>query len=357
MKELEMLKEKIESLELEEKVNFINEFKIILHELSPFKNEPVDCVLWVKQDLVGANDYNPNAVAPPEMELLKLSIENDGYTQPIVAWCRDDQYEVVDGFHRSKVGKTYPEIKDRLNGYLPVAIIKQDREERGDRIASTIRHNRARGKHRIDAMSDIVVELKRRNWSPVKIGKELGMDADEVLRLTQITGLAEMFSDKELDEALKCISYIYIELTKSLYATEEPDCVFEFFKNNIYNLRMLLKNKYPYLDTNKQYFSEDLDIAKEPTSLKEKTREDITTKKTTGMEAFQDDMFRRYTDYRLNKKMFTSLSMINLKLKNISYLIEAKESSDTIEELLKELVIRHPNIGKERTKLAGVAKI
>lgn len=84
---------------------------------------------------------------------------------------------------------------------MPVVVINNDREDKGDRIASTIRHNRARGKHRVEAMSDIVIELKRRNWSDSKIAKELGMDADEVLRLTQITGLAEMFADKDFSQA------------------------------------------------------------------------------------------------------------------------------------------------------------
>lgn len=116
-------------------------------------------------------------------------------------WAHDGIYEVVDGFHRNRVGKEYEDIRSRLHGHLPVVIINNDREDKGDRIASTIRHNRARGKHRVEAMSDIVIELKRRNWSDKKIAKELGMDADEVLRLTQITGLAEMFADRDFSQA------------------------------------------------------------------------------------------------------------------------------------------------------------
>lgn len=193
--------EQIGSMNLEEKVQTITEIKKMLKEISPFANEPVDCVQWVKQELVIANDYNPNTVAPPEMELLYTSIQEDGYTQPIVAYEHDGIYEVVDGFHRNRVGKEHKDIRERLHGYLPITIINDDRHEKADRIASTIRHNRARGKHRVEAMSDIVIELKRRNWSDKKIAKELGMDADEVLRLTQITGLAEMFSDKEFSEA------------------------------------------------------------------------------------------------------------------------------------------------------------
>lgn len=197
----EKILEEIESMDLEEKVNAINELKESLKKISPFANEPVDCVQWVKEELVIANDYNPNTVAPPEMELLHTSIQEDGYTQPIVVYQHDGIYEVVDGFHRNRVGKEYKDIHERIHGYLPVTIINDDRHEKADRIASTIRHNRARGKHRVEAMSDIVIELKRRNWSDQKIAKELGMDADEVLRLTQITGLAEMFADKDFSEA------------------------------------------------------------------------------------------------------------------------------------------------------------
>lgn len=199
--EIQELLTSINALELSEKVDAINSLKVKLKDISPFQNEPVDCVQWVKEELVIANDYNPNTVAPPEMELLHTSIEEDGYTQPIVVYQHDGIYEVVDGFHRNRVGKEYADIKERIHGYLPVTIINDDRHEKADRIASTIRHNRARGKHRVEAMSDIVIELKRRNWSDKKIGKELGMDADEVLRLTQITGLAEMFKDKEFSTA------------------------------------------------------------------------------------------------------------------------------------------------------------
>lgn len=192
---------KVADLEFEDKVRTINEIKKTLKSISPFVNEPVECVQWVKEELVIANDYNPNSVAPPEMELLHTSIQEDGYTQPIVVYQHDGIYEVVDGFHRNRVGKEYKDIHDRIHGYLPVTVINDDRHEKADRIASTIRHNRARGKHKVEAMSDIVIELKRRNWSDAKIAKELGMDADEVLRLTQITGLAEMFADKDFSEA------------------------------------------------------------------------------------------------------------------------------------------------------------
>ena len=186
---------------LDAKVELLNHLRAVLHEHSPFASEPVDHVQWIRADDVTANDYNPNTVAPPEMELLALSIKEDGYTQPIVAWDTGKGYEVIDGFHRNRVGREVPDVAERIAGYLPIVVANSGRVDRGDRIASTIRHNRARGKHQIGAMADIVIELKRRNWSDNKIGKHLGMEPDEVLRLSQITGLAEMFADREFSEA------------------------------------------------------------------------------------------------------------------------------------------------------------
>ena len=186
---------------LEAKVNLINEIREWIHELSPFKNEPVDMVYWVLNETVKANDYNPNSVAPPEMELLERSIDADGYTQPIVSYPHDDIIEVIDGFHRHRVGKESEVVQKRVLGFLPIVKIKESQTDLNNRMASTIRHNRARGKHKVESMAEIVIELKRRNWSDKKIGKELGMDPDEVLRLTQIQGLTEMFATHEFSEA------------------------------------------------------------------------------------------------------------------------------------------------------------
>jgi ParB-like chromosome segregation protein Spo0J len=188
-------------LKEDDRIEAINAIKTMLHDVSPFSAEPVDCVLWVPAEQVLANDYNPNQVAPPEMRLLELSISEDGYTQPIVTWQIDGRREVVDGFHRNRVGKECKAVRHRVRGYLPVTTINDSRTDKGDRIAATIRHNRARGKHQVQGMSDIVLELKRRNWSDEEICKQLGMDPDEVLRLTQIQGLAEMFADHDFSEA------------------------------------------------------------------------------------------------------------------------------------------------------------
>ena len=204
---LSQLKKELADLSDDKKIEAINQIKLALHDLSPLKQEPVDCVLWVKNDAVFANDYNPNSVAPPEMKLLETSISEDGYTQPIVTFRELDNYTVVDGFHRNRVGKECEAIRERVHGYLPITVINSGREDRGDRMAATIRHNRARGKHQVSAMSDIIIELKKRCWSDEKIGKQLGMDPDEVLRLYQISGLAEMFQSREFSQAWEATQF------------------------------------------------------------------------------------------------------------------------------------------------------
>ena len=133
----------------DETVERLNLLRRFIAKQSPFSAEPVDLVEWVSTEDVRANDYNPNSVAPPEMELLRLSIMADGYTQPIVTMPDENGRVVIDGFHRHRVGKEMPDVNARIHGYLPVVRIRQDRENRKDRIAATIRHNRARGKHSI----------------------------------------------------------------------------------------------------------------------------------------------------------------------------------------------------------------
>jgi len=186
----------LSALEEEEKIAALNDMRKALYEISPQHSEPVDCVIWVGAEEVVANDYNPNKVAPPEMELLELSIDSDGFTQPIVTWWREDgKFEVVDGFHRHLVGKKLGMSK------LPIVIVNKNRTDKNDRIASTIRHNRARGKHIIDAMSEIVLELKNRNWKNARIARELGMDEEEILRLCQISGLEDIFKDDDFSQS------------------------------------------------------------------------------------------------------------------------------------------------------------
>lgn len=161
---------------------------------------PVYNVKAIPIEKIRANEYNPNSVAPPEMQLLYDSIREDGYTMPIVCYYHDedDMYEIVDGFHRYSVMLKHKDIYEREGGKLPVSVIDKPIVER---MASTIRHNRARGSHDIDLMSNIVAELVEMGKSNAWIMKHLGMDADEVLRLKQITGLAALFANKDFSNS------------------------------------------------------------------------------------------------------------------------------------------------------------
>ena len=163
---------------------------------------PVYNVKAVPIEKIVANTYNPNAVAPPEMRLLYDSIKEDGYTMPIVCYYdeENDNYIIVDGFHRYRVMMEHKDIRERENGMIPVSVIDKPIDHR---MASTIRHNRARGSHNVDLMSNIVKELHELGRSDAWISKHLGMDKDEILRLKQITGLAALFKDVEFGQAWK----------------------------------------------------------------------------------------------------------------------------------------------------------
>lgn len=167
--------------------------------MSEFKS-PVYNVLAVPFEKIQANSYNPNAVASPEMALLETSIWEDGYTMPIVCYylADSDMYEIVDGFHRYTTMRTSERIREREKGLLPVVVIEKDLS---NRMASTIRHNRARGVHSIELMSNIVSELVESGMSDAWILKHIGMDKDELLRLKQITGLAALFSNSEFSKS------------------------------------------------------------------------------------------------------------------------------------------------------------
>jgi len=193
------LLDQLKTVEIKQRIQILNKMKKLMVSISPFK-DPVDNVQWVPAEKTRANDYNPNTVAPPEMKLLEISILEDGYTQPIVAFYDKDHdnYIIVDGFHRHRAGQENKEIKTRCNGYLPIVIIDKPLDHR---MASTIRHNRARGKHAVKPMSEIVEDLIKLGWTDQMIGKELGMDADEVLRLKQRTGLPELFKDRDFSKS------------------------------------------------------------------------------------------------------------------------------------------------------------
>lgn len=171
---------------------------------------PVYNVLPVPIEKIVPNTYNPNSVAPPEMKLLYESIKEDGYTMPIVCYYvkEKDIYVIVDGFHRYRVMLDYPDIREREGGMLPVSVINKSLD---NRMASTIRHNRARGSHNVDLMSNIIKELHELGRSDAWISKNLGMDKDEILRLKQITGLAALFKDVKFGEAWKPVEDEYYE--------------------------------------------------------------------------------------------------------------------------------------------------
>lgn len=163
---------------------------------------PVYGIKPVPIEKIQANAYNPNHVAPPEMKLLYESIKNDGYTMPIVCYYLEDEdkYEIVDGYHRYTVMLTHKDIYERERGLLPVSVIDKPLE---DRMASTIRHNRARGEHSIELMTNIVAELSKSGMSDAWIMKNIGMDAEELLRLKQLSGLQELFKDKDFSKSWK----------------------------------------------------------------------------------------------------------------------------------------------------------
>jgi ParB-like chromosome segregation protein Spo0J len=161
---------------------------------------PVYSVMSIPLEKIQANSYNPNSVAPPEMKLLEISIWEDGYTMPIVCYyLKDvDKYEIVDGYHRYTVMLTSERVREREGGCLPVVVIDKNID---NRMASTIRHNRARGTHSVELMSNIVSELTKAGMSDMWIMKHIGMDKDELLRLKQITGLADLFKDQDFSNA------------------------------------------------------------------------------------------------------------------------------------------------------------
>lgn len=194
---LERLKE-CKKLPVKKRAEIYNQVTEALKDMVGMEH-PVLSVKLVPAADVESNDYNPNMVAPPEMKLLELSMNKDGITMPIVAAKNDKgKYVIVDGFHRTQIIKYFPPVHAATYGYIPLVELNKDISER---IASTVRHNIARGTHKTELSANLVVLLKKHNWTDEKIGTELGMEVDEVLRLKQLTGLAEAFADKEFSKA------------------------------------------------------------------------------------------------------------------------------------------------------------
>ena len=178
------------------KVSVIEDIKAWLHEFSPQKEQPVNLVRWIPIEKIHANDYNPNSVAKNEMRLLYVSISHDGYTQPVVTVYDEekDEYVIVDGFHRYTTMRLNKDIYDLNNGLLPVVVIKKTIN---DRMASTIRHNRARGKHSVSGMASMVFQMLENGWTDEAICAELGVEADELVRLKHVTGFSKLFENVE----------------------------------------------------------------------------------------------------------------------------------------------------------------
>lgn len=188
------LKAYLVSLSDDERIDALNAFRQAMHELSPFKAHPVDCVLWVRDKQISANNYNPNHLATAENRLLQRSLERDGFTQPLVVSENASQcYEVVDGVHRRQLGSTRLALQKTLNGYLPVACLAES--DKASRMATSVRHNRARGRYDMGATSELVRELAGQGWTDDKIAAELGMNASEVQKMKQLNGLLELFSE------------------------------------------------------------------------------------------------------------------------------------------------------------------
>ena len=195
----------------EDQISIIEEIKELLHNLSPLKEQPVNRIRWVLIDEVCPNDYNPNSVAKKEMGLLYTSIKHDGYTQPIVTIQdqKTGKYVIIDGFHRYYTAKTNADILERNKGYLPIVVLEKDIN---DRMASTVRHNRARGMHSIAGMSSMVFTMLENGWSDKEICNELGMGVEELVKLKHITGFSKLFADAEYNKAWESANQIRLKL-------------------------------------------------------------------------------------------------------------------------------------------------
>ncbi len=207
----------------EDKQEFLNEVKRYLFALSPRKNQPIDNVQWVPIEKVQANDYNPNSVADNEMRLLYVSISHDGYTQPVVTFYDEEleKYIIVDGFHRYTTMRRNKDLYELNDGKLPVVVIDKDIN---DRMASTIRHNRARGKHSVAGMGQIVFNMLKNGASDEEICAEVGLEAEELARLKYVTGFAKLFDNVKYGQAWETNKQIKIrkDYMEAQNGTEKP---------------------------------------------------------------------------------------------------------------------------------------
>lgn len=198
---------------------YIQSIRNEIHKVAPNQSQPIDCVRWVPIENVIANDYNPNSVARNEMKLLYTSIDHDGYTQPVVT-VQDPEtgkYVIVDGFHRYTTMKLYADLQEKTGGLLPIVVIDKPIN---DRMASTVRHNRARGKHSITGMASMVFKMLDNGWEDAAICNELGLESDELVRLKHVTGFSKLFENINYRKAWETRSQLDI---KKKYIKENPD--------------------------------------------------------------------------------------------------------------------------------------
>ena len=204
-------------------IEFLNDVMDAYYNIHPFKHNPVTKVKYVPISKVRANNYNPNSVASKEMELLHTSIEHDGYTQPTVTFYNEaeDEYTIVDGFHRYTVCARYKDINTLNKGYLPIVVIEKSLAER---MASTVRHNRARGKHAVEGMSNIVLSMLKEGMSDVQVCTELGLEVDELIKLKHITGFAKLFEGAQYSDSWESNKQI---LNRKKAEVENDDGIFD----------------------------------------------------------------------------------------------------------------------------------
>jgi ParB-like chromosome segregation protein Spo0J len=203
----------------QERAEVLNAIRVGISEHSPWEASPVDAVRWVPVSKVSPNDYNPNSVAIAEMKLLVRSILADGYTQPVVTVydAEKDLYVIVDGFHRYTVAKTCPEVQKLTKGMVPVVVLDKPL---ADRMAATVRHNRARGRHSVQGMSNLVFQMLSQGMTDEEVCNELGMEPDELVRLKYITGFAKLWESAEFRKAWEMDKMLR---WRQQYYREHPD--------------------------------------------------------------------------------------------------------------------------------------
>jgi len=207
---IDKIKKYIATLNEEEIIEYFERLKELIHHESPLGTQPVNRIRWVNIDDVSPNDYNPNSVAKKEMQLLYTSILHDGYTQPVVTIFDEEKkkYVIIDGFHRYFTCKSNKDILQRNKGRLPIVVLEKSIN---DRMASTVRHNRARGMHSVTGMSSMVFNMLENGWSDSDICNELGMSVEELIKLKHITGFSKLFKDKEYSKSWETKNQILLK--------------------------------------------------------------------------------------------------------------------------------------------------